>query len=1071
MQAARRTVLIHLTRFLGEQRLAELPDADLLERFVAHHDDASFAVLVRRHGPRVLGLCRSLLGQEQDADDAFQAAFLVLARQAGSLRNRASLGAWLHGVAYRISSKAQTAASRRRRHEQQAGLARLNHSAENCQPESFAVLDEELARLPDSFREPMVLCYFDGLTREEAARNLSLSPRTLKDRLERGRAMLRQALERRGVAGNTIAGLLPCADTVVPSVLASTTIRHATLFAVRSASRGAIPASVLALAEGVLSTTLVPHIHLVVLALLALGGLILGVGIASTPPRVEVRKAAPPVPPIEEAMPKVDRHGDALPEGALARLGTVRFRHGASIIHIALSRDGNVLATGGADGIVRLWDTRTGKLIREFNPGMHIYAVALSPDASRLACSTTQGDVRTFDVQTGKAQTRDPQSTRKQGERLVFTSLAISPNGKLLAGVAEGTTYVWRLADAERIHAFTSKASVGQMRVLSFSADGKLLGTGGDEPAVWDLTTGKRRVHFEDRKSHTRCTALSPDGKLMAVGYDDGNLTLWDTTTGKAKSVLSGKMRQTSVSGLAFTGDGKTLFSTGQHDESVHQWDVNSGKEVRTLPIDSEDGQNVAVSADGKTLAVAGGNHAARVWKAELGFALEELAFSEAHQSQVMHLAFSPDGKTLASTSWHGPARLWDVPSRRQIASQIGHAYGIYTLAFASDNKSLVFSCRDHKVRWCHPRTGALERTLPWGQESYPFAIGFLDGKTLVAGYSQKSVHLVGMGQKAELRPLKGDDHSVSQIRISPDGRTLVTSSHDDKTILVRDTATGQQTRKITGVIASWALALSADGKYLAAGESHLVRIWDLTTGKEHAPITSHPHRIVSLAFSRDGRWLASSCEDLTVRLWETESGLQAGLFRGHLSQAKGLAFSPDGHILASGSDDTSILLWDVSDRFMKDRPAKLTRQQLDSLWVDLAEDATKARHAIWTLARSPKESVPFLLGRLVVEPVDPKHVAKLITDLDDDTFDVRLRATKALQSLGEAAGPAMRKALATTPSAEVKLRLRHALGLLDKVKAEQKRLRILRAIAALEYAGTQEARRMLEAVQESKPE
>src|SRR5262249_23026436 len=149
-------------------------------------------------------------------------------------------------------------------------------------------------------------------------------------------------------------------------------------------------------------------------------------------------------------------------------------------------------------------------------------------------------------------------------------------------------------------------------------------------------------------------------------------------------------------------------------------------------------------------------------------------------------------------------------------------------------------------------------------------------------------------------------------------------------------------------------------------------------------------------------RWLASSCADLTIRLWETASWKQAGLFRGHMAGCKGLAFSPDGQILASGSDDTSILLWDVSDRYASDRPVKLTQQQLAARWTDLAGGAEIARHAIWALARSPNEAVPFLRRHLVVRKVDPKRIDRLIAELDEDEFAVRVRATKELESLGE---------------------------------------------------------------------
>jgi RNA polymerase sigma factor (sigma-70 family) len=1053
MHAAPQTVLDYLSQFLGEQRLGELSDAELVEHFVVHRDDASFAVLVRRHGPMVLALCRRILGQHQDAEDAFQAAFLVLARRAGSLRKRPSLAAWLHGVAYRIARKARTAVARRRKHERQAGLARSEQRAEDVdQPESFALFDEELARLPERFREPLILCYLDGLTHQEASQRLSLRPRTLKARLERGRALLRKALERRGVAGSAIVGLLtPPAGTTVPVILAGSAVRHAAQFATRSTAVEEIPASVLALAESAMGTVLLPRVSVVLLVLLALGGLILGMGLASPPARVEIRSAAPPTRPIGQSRPVVDRHGDPLPEGALARLGTVRLRQGGGIYHLALSRDGKLLATGGAEGVVRLWDTRTGQPIREFVDRGFIMAVGLSPDARLIAWASSLTEVRVADVQTGKELFFLP-SLR------TCVSLVFSPDGKLLAeGCREGTR-VWSLVKREKILQLPGGAS--GFRTLSFSANLKRLSTAAERqgPRVYDTATGQECARLTDRKIPVHCTALSPDGKLLAIGYEDGLLYLGNTQTGKTERILPGHRDRSAVTSLAFTGDGKTLFSTGRGDPLIRQWDVKAGKLMGTIPIEIHDGMNVAVSADGKTLAVGGDNCTARIWHARPGGGSgpvwKEFDLPEAHHSPVIHLAFSPDGKTLASAGYRGPVQLWDVASARRIAVCGGKTDSVYTLGYAPDGQSLVLSSRDSRVRWCHPRTGAVERSLPWRSASYPMAISFRNGTTLVAGYSERNLYLEEMHPLHRDRPLQGERNFVSQIRFAPDGRTLVSSSSTDKTILLWDSATGKQTRKIEGVRAAWTLTLSVDGKYLAAGEDALVHIWELATGKEVVQLRDHPHRITSLAFSRDGRWLASSCADCILRVFETASWKQAAIFRGHKSEAKALAFTPDCRTLASGGDDTSILLWDLTDRFTKDRQPPLSRRQLDTLWEELAGDAETGRRAIWALARSPKESVPYLRGRLVAKPVDPKRIEQLIAELDDDAFAVRDRATKELQSLGEAAGPAMRQALAKTRSLEVKSRLRRCLELLHPEKAERQRLRRLRARAALEYAG-----------------
>src|SRR5262245_24476356 len=205
--------LLGYVRGLGETPLTrERPDRELVERFAGQRDEAAFAALVRRHGPTVLGVCRRVLGHEQDAEDVFQAVFLVLSRKAGALRRKEAVGPWLFGVAHRLALRARQEARLRREHE---GRARegppSDPPSELTVREAQAVVDEELARLPERERGPLVLCYLEGLTRDEAARRLCCPLGTLKDRLERGRAVLQKRLVRRGLAlaavGSTL--LLP----------------------------------------------------------------------------------------------------------------------------------------------------------------------------------------------------------------------------------------------------------------------------------------------------------------------------------------------------------------------------------------------------------------------------------------------------------------------------------------------------------------------------------------------------------------------------------------------------------------------------------------------------------------------------------------------------------------------------------------------------------------------------------------------------------------------------------------------------------------------------------------------
>src|SRR5262249_30842906 len=189
-----------LTKLAHTSALQGVADRELLERFASRRDQDAFAVLVRRHGPMVLGVCRSVLGQAQDAEDASQATFLVLARKAGGLQRPEAVGPWLHGVAYRLALRVRSAAQRNEVRGARGDLrGSVAPAADLIVREDHTLLHKELARLPARYREPLVLCYLQGSTRDEAAQQLGCPVATLKSRLERGRKLLRTRLARRGL--------------------------------------------------------------------------------------------------------------------------------------------------------------------------------------------------------------------------------------------------------------------------------------------------------------------------------------------------------------------------------------------------------------------------------------------------------------------------------------------------------------------------------------------------------------------------------------------------------------------------------------------------------------------------------------------------------------------------------------------------------------------------------------------------------------------------------------------------------------------------------------------------------
>src|SRR5438552_1696196 len=201
MISGQSTVLLRQIRKLAARGQNPTSDRELLRRFTAQRDESAFAALVERHGGMVLGVCRRILHNGHDAEDASQAAFLVLARKATTPQWQESVAGWLYGVAYRVALKARDAAARRHAHEGRVGPRRApDPLADITLRELQGMLDEELNCLPEKYRSPVVLCCLEGAARDEAAQQLGWSVQTVKGRLERGRELLRSRLGRRGLS-------------------------------------------------------------------------------------------------------------------------------------------------------------------------------------------------------------------------------------------------------------------------------------------------------------------------------------------------------------------------------------------------------------------------------------------------------------------------------------------------------------------------------------------------------------------------------------------------------------------------------------------------------------------------------------------------------------------------------------------------------------------------------------------------------------------------------------------------------------------------------------------------------
>lgn len=294
MQSLRKVATLHAYR--------SLPDGELLERFIDAHDEAAFTVLIEKHGPMVLGVCRRALTSLHDAEDACQATFLVLSRKAATVSKKASLGSWLHGVAGRVSANLKREQGRRRSRERKRDTAPSKDPASEVSwSEVQAVLDEELQLLPDRYRAPLVLCYLECLTRDEAATQLGVTPGSLHGLLERGRDLLRKRLVKRGLALSAALSAVALGGSLAralsPTFVLSSSRAAALLAAGKPLPEGAVAAQVLTLTQEVVKNMFITKLKLGAAAFVCVVATLVGGGFTTQgfaqdkqPLGVEIRK-------------------------------------------------------------------------------------------------------------------------------------------------------------------------------------------------------------------------------------------------------------------------------------------------------------------------------------------------------------------------------------------------------------------------------------------------------------------------------------------------------------------------------------------------------------------------------------------------------------------------------------------------------------------------------------------------------------------------------------------------------------------------------------------------------------
>jgi RNA polymerase sigma factor (sigma-70 family) len=1088
MLTARRNLPMFASRLMGSLR-AGLRDAELLTAFALEQDADAFATLIARHGPLVWGVCRRTLRDTNDAEDAYQATFLILAREAGRLTCRDTLTGWLYSVAGRVASNLRRSLMRRQEHERRAAANRPNRS-ELPDTELGTVLDEELARLPDRLRNPLLLCYVQGKTHAEAADELKCPVSTLSDRLARGCEILRERLARRGLALGVGHVSLVLA-TALP------------LSAAPRMDRSLVEAAV-SFVAGAPNSTMAAHLALeitraTIRAKLGLWALVLAalLGVAGT--GAVAQRQAPPdraeTPSdarqrdTKTDVTRVDRFGDPIPEGALVRLGTLRFRPGRFLgdSAVALSLDARtIFSVVSADGQneVQIWDRTSGKQVGTLPGPKMCVAIAVSPDGHQLVAAGAQ------EVWAWELTSEGPRSRWKQKPGgLGYHGVAFASDGRTVVcgGIGEKSIQLLDAATGEL------RCTIpGRGQKVSLSPDGRTLASSDcmqgqvstrHQVCLWDVATGEKRhtlVCAPEKDGRVASFTFSADSKTLVTAATDRSIRSWEVATGQERRLADDAAPETFV---AFEPGGRTLIEAG--GEKIRFRDPATGRESRPavsaphLTANAGWGNGCLLSADG-ALFVSAYSTAIGVWEVRTG---RPVGPSDVPVSWVDMVAFSHDGKQLVLGSRVGSqfmSQSYDSrngqflgefrpsldPSASLYPTQLGFSATqqivVTGLAFTRPNK-LVSLCAAGRVG--EKPAPVFELPMPMLEKGGRGLVASPNGQLLLVGGEKGDVAIHDRDTGRVLRTFKvGDAGNI--LRFTDDGRYLIGFDMGGQAPVTKvttwDVATGRQVGvseielKGDGLVV---VAVSPDGRWLASGTTFKepLRVWDLSSGKlswQAAPTSL----ATSVRFSPDGRMLASGGEDGTVRIWEVFTGQERLWRSGHRSRVMSLAFSPDGFRLASGSADSTALIWDL-----KSSGSSLNNAKPDAVWSVLTgRDGAAAYRAILELAETPERAVPILRDRLRPRDPDAEQVKRLIRDLDDPEFAVREAASEKLGRLGDAIEPVLLKAINEETSQEVRTRLRPLLARLGPQSPSK--LGAVRGVELLErMAADPAARQFLE--------
>jgi len=576
-----------------------------------------------------------------------------------------------------------------------------------------------------------------------------------------------------------------------------------------------------------------------------------------------------------------------------------------------ISKDGKFIVTNGGESSVKLWDRKTGSLLKTFEGHSDLVSsLCFSSDGNLILSGSYDKTLKLWDRKNGALL------RTFEGHSNSVTSVCFSTDGNLiLSGSNDKCLKLWDKKTGSMVKIFEGHSD--SVTSVCFFLDGNLILSGSSDKTIklWDWKKGILLKTFEGHSDSVNSVCCSIDGNLILSGSSDKTIKLWDRT--KTESLLKTfEEHSDSVNSVRFSLNGNLILS-GSSDKTVKLLERKTGTLLQKFEGHSNSINSVCFSLDGNLILTGSWDKTVKLWDPKTGYLVKTLA---GHSNSANSVCFSPEGNLILSGSCDNTIKIWDRKSGHFLHSLEGHSNSVNSVCFSPEGNLILSGSSDKTLKLWDRKTGLLLKTFE-GHVDLVFSVGFSpDGKLITSGSSDKTVKLWDSKNGFLLKTLVGHSNSVLSVCFSPDGNRLLSGSNDN-TLKLWDQVTGCLTKTFIGHSNSVnSVLFSSDGNLILSGSSDkTVKLWDQKTGSLLKNFAGHSAAVYSACFSLDENLILSGSSDKTLKIWDRKTGSLLKPFEGHSDAVNSVSFSNDGNLMLSGSNDKTVKLWDrITGSLMK---------------------------------------------------------------------------------------------------------------------------------------------------------